>query len=498
MMKLNKDVLFLIAENLQDDMTSLYSCLLVDRSWCEAMVSILWKIPGRMILTKEAEDKLFNVILLHLSKESRDNLKKQEIDLFKENYRTTSFNYINFWRHLDLHLLEIMISRNLRNLKKSKISMIKNELLKLFVNKNTKFISLHIPGEFNYGIHNISWAEQCFSDLKYLSCYDEIHQNILEELSIISKSIKKLSCNISENYNNISGIDRLIEAQENLTDIQISCYNDEALLNIEELLIRNAVTVQYLRIYWEPYAKFLSHFVNLKVLEMETPFLFRRKKMHHLEKTTSLYHLKKTSLPALKILKANLSQNIILIRLIESANIQLTAISIRYDRFSEINDIRMLIQTIYQNCRILRYIKVPIKDEILTEFERLLVSSQYLNGLVIDNEIGFNYKSIFEILIRSSPSNLFKFKFVFEGMKLRLKLKSLESFLDNWKDRQPMLLQISLVNFIDENQWNMKRLNSIIEKYKAKGIIKKFDLSWLSRFEDFEWVQDVSHFYFLQ
>jgi hypothetical protein len=496
-MKLNKDVLFLIAENLQDDKTSLNSCLLVDRSWCEAIVPILWKIPGRVILTEKAEDKLFNIILLHLSKESRDNLKKQEIDLFTENYRPTSFNYINFWRYLDLHLLEKMISRNLRNLEKSKKPMIKNELLILFINKNTKFISLHIPQKFDYEMHNISWAEQCFSNLKYLSCCNEIHQNILEELATISKSIEKFTCDISEDYNNISGFDRLLEAQENLTKIQMSCYNGEALLNIEGLLIRKADSVQYLRIYWEPNAKFLSHFVNLKVLEMNTPFLFRRTRLRHSEKTTNMHHLEKKSLPALKKLRANISLHIILIRLIESSNAQLTAINIYHDGFPDIDDIRSLIQTIYQNCPNLKYINVPIKDAVVTEFEKLLVNSQYLNGLVIEREFDFNYKSIFEVLTRSSPPNLFKFKFSFEGMKLRLKLKSLESFLDNWKDKQPMLLQIGLVNYVVKDQWNMKRLNSIIEKYKAKGIIKKFDLNWFARFEDFEWVQDVSHLYSL-
>ena len=72
MLKLNKDVLLLILEELQDDNKSLYSCLLVNRTWCETTVSILWKIPGRIHLTGKAESILFNVILLHLSEESRE------------------------------------------------------------------------------------------------------------------------------------------------------------------------------------------------------------------------------------------------------------------------------------------------------------------------------------------------------------------------------------------------------------------------------------------
>ncbi|PKY23917.1 hypothetical protein RhiirB3_412470 [Rhizophagus irregularis] len=60
-----------------------------------------------------------------------------------------------------------------------------------------------------------------------------------------------------------------------------------------------------------------------------------------------------------------------------------------------------------------------------------------------------------------------------------------------------MLLQISLVNFIDKHQWYMKRLNSLIKKYETKGIIKKFDLNWYHKFEEFEWVQDATQFYSL-
>ena len=107
-------------------------CLLVNRIWCKLTVSILWNNP--YCLTNKTKNKLFNVILLHLSKESRENLKTQEIDLFIETHHQPLFDYINFWKHLDLDLLEDMI---IRNIGKSKISIVKNEIMKLFVNGNT-------------------------------------------------------------------------------------------------------------------------------------------------------------------------------------------------------------------------------------------------------------------------------------------------------------------------------------------------------------------------
>ncbi|CAB5369294.1 unnamed protein product [Rhizophagus irregularis] len=163
----------------------------------------------------------------------------------------------------------------------------------------------------------------------------------------------------------------------------------------------------------------------------------------------------------------------------ESANVQLITISIRNDIFNNLDDIRRLTQTLYQNCPNLRYIKLQIRDNVLTEFERLLANSQHLDGLVIDNEDnerGFNYKDVYEILTRSSPLNLSKFEFVFEE-RLMPNLKFLESFLNNWKDRQPILLQISL-NCINKNQSDMKRLKLLILKYKREGIIKKIDFKF--------------------
>src|SRR6266536_2723882 len=109
MSKLNKDLLFLISENLQDDRISLYSCILINRTWFEATVPILWKIPGRTPLTNKANNILFNVILLHLSEESRNILKNQGIDLFTETTKKPLFNYISLWRYLNLQLLENMI-----------------------------------------------------------------------------------------------------------------------------------------------------------------------------------------------------------------------------------------------------------------------------------------------------------------------------------------------------------------------------------------------------
>ena len=67
------------------------------------------------------------------------------------------------------------------------MSIIRNEVLKLFINRNTKFISLYTPKDFDHQLHNFSSAEHCFSGLEFLQCND---QNNLKGLARITKSIK--------------------------------------------------------------------------------------------------------------------------------------------------------------------------------------------------------------------------------------------------------------------------------------------------------------------
>src|SRR3954451_6593706 len=104
-MELDKDVLFLIFEALKNDKKSLHSCLLVNRSWCVTTIPILWRDPGKYFITVNSNnakkiDKLFNIIFLHLSKESKDILKNQGINiLITEKYQNPLFNYISFWKY---------------------------------------------------------------------------------------------------------------------------------------------------------------------------------------------------------------------------------------------------------------------------------------------------------------------------------------------------------------------------------------------------------------
>jgi hypothetical protein len=72
MSKLNKDILFLIFEELQDSLKSLFSCLTVNRIWCETVIPVLWRNPWRYYNKKSS---LLTIILIsYLQREIKDFL----------------------------------------------------------------------------------------------------------------------------------------------------------------------------------------------------------------------------------------------------------------------------------------------------------------------------------------------------------------------------------------------------------------------------------------
>src|SRR5262249_10855887 len=110
MSKLNKDVLYLIFKELQDvkdNKKTIFSCLTVSKTWCETAVPVLWKNPWKYNYSERKKLLLLNVIVSHLSDETRSNLKSKGVDLifWTNSYQRPSFNYISFCRHLNLNNL---------------------------------------------------------------------------------------------------------------------------------------------------------------------------------------------------------------------------------------------------------------------------------------------------------------------------------------------------------------------------------------------------------
>ncbi|PKC62853.1 hypothetical protein RhiirA1_464550 [Rhizophagus irregularis] len=487
-MSLNEDVLSQIFKELKDDKNSLYSCLLVNRLWCAITVPILWRNPNYhyyflpSVLIYRTSDsfhyysklrKLFNTILLHLSEESRDILKNQGINI-DEKYKHPLFNYINYWKYLNFLFMRDLIYDS--EIDKSKVSIIKNEILKLFINKNTNFVHLTIlnhltcvPIYLDYQPHLISGFECCFSKLESIHCNNYFNQDILKELAKICKSIKELKFDIIC-QNTTSGIIELIEVQKNLIDVNFSKFvrfNNRLFIRyLEESLIKHADTIQCLKINRIPILKlkkFLSYFVSLLRLEIVFNKFWDDSDKENL------------TLPILKALKVRLVSPNIVINIIENTKGHLSEICLDYDDYHD-NGIEKIIQAIYQNCSNLQYLKLSCEiGSLISELENLLINCQFLNELVIDTLNNFDMDKLFILLTKFSPITLFKFEFI----DYRINLDDIKLFFDNWKDRNPMLLKLMYQRISISNEIE-QQLEDLVEEYKAKGIIKKYFFGYYS------------------
>ncbi|RIA92896.1 hypothetical protein C1645_874466 [Glomus cerebriforme] len=462
MSKLNKDVLSLILEELHDNVKSLYSCLFVNKTWCNIVVPILWK---NFLKHLKVEKKSMDIIISHLPNETKEFLLSKGIDLKSIVQQKPLFNYFNFCKYFDLFRLEGIFS-TIEDVEESKIPIIKNEILKLFVNRNKVYTHLYISQQCNLQIHLISEAEYCFSELKYLHCYGNLPKSTLVGLAGICKSIKNLRL---EFCNNNSGAIKLIEAQRSLNDVIFTrlMTNDESFCRILEVsLVKHADTIKFLKINWKPVTKSISYLKNLISLEIDS---------FYYSNLSNCSYLENVSLPVLEFLKTKRISSKDLVDLIENTKGHLTEISI--DR--EGDDNKRLIQAIYQNCPYLKYLKLTFNNSNILALENLLINCQYLNGLIIILGNELDWDNLFEILTELSPANLFKFKLFF-AWHSKVPTESLKLFFDNWKSRCPMLLQTNYENM---------GYHYLIKKYKAKGIIKKYHYSSSeSTFENFEWI----------
>src|SRR6185369_2897258 len=112
MSKLNKDILFLISEELvQDDSKSLFSCLMVNRLWCETVIPILWKNPWCYDINYRNKNSLYSFIISCLPDDIKESLIRQEIFLPSILHQPPLlFDYLSYCRSIDVDILNDIIS----------------------------------------------------------------------------------------------------------------------------------------------------------------------------------------------------------------------------------------------------------------------------------------------------------------------------------------------------------------------------------------------------
>ena len=111
MSQLTADCLNEIFEYLEDDKFTLYSCILVNRLWCEVSVRILWR--NSYI---NYNSRTYNTLISCLPNESKEIISKNGIIISTQTSKPPMFNYAAFCKTLSINQVYFKIKEGPRNI----------------------------------------------------------------------------------------------------------------------------------------------------------------------------------------------------------------------------------------------------------------------------------------------------------------------------------------------------------------------------------------------
>jgi hypothetical protein len=456
MAQLTSDCLDEIFEYLKDDKFTLYSCLLVNRLWCETSVRIYW-----------INIKNYNTLIACLPNESKEILYNKGIITLSLVSKLPMFNYATFCKNLSIDEFDSNIERVLREQQSipfsDNIFIASQEIFKFLM----KICSIRRL-EFTYLRPNFTFtsyigARDCLKDLSELYCYSDIYSQFFYQLSQISHNIKLL--NITFKYKISNGLKELISVQKNLKNLQIFQSYDcrELTTEIISSLKKISNTVIIMDIYGGEHnisLSLLSKFVNLQELRLT---------VYNNESFKDFYQLQYVTFPHLQCLKfrdgyprEDLLVNFLMINgenlkefYIQRSNETINLAIIRY-------------------CPNLRKLFTGITNKELETLKMFFESLEYLEYIKIWCKGYFSEKDLFDVIIKFSPKNFYKLKLCYSyNTRSVLLPDQLETFLTSWKNRESqkslylIILNKNACTFI-ENDENME----IIKKYVELGVIR--------------------------
>jgi hypothetical protein len=486
MSKLNKDILYLIFEELQDDSKSLFSCLMVNRCWCETVIPILWRNPWSYDINYSSKNYLFIIIASYLSDEIKESLTRQGIQLPTVSCQRLLFDYLSFCRSINVTTISIITSVG-SSLAYNQF-ILQQEFYSIFMKRFPELKYL----DMKYISHQIFYfpgARPRFESLCELICDTSIDSSYFYGLAWLCQYIQRLVIfNLDPKV--YHGVAKLISVQENLKYFEWEddyglCYTgpdsySEILIELE----KKVDTINHLKLFF----LYKDHTLQ-KVLP----------KFHKLTTLITNFgsfseeQLKKCVYRDLKILTIDFYELKAASIVIENSGRHLKKILLgSYDLDDYIVDFNddslIFIRKVYENCLSIEYLSLvfPPSKQHSSEFEKLLKICQNLKSLLlvvcaneteIEEKLLKNGKELLKILIRSAPPNLKEIKLLYD---FRCSFEAFEEFLEKWRGR-PALSILTC-----EPIYRRENYVKLINKYKNNGVIKDFRCESLSNIADIE------------
>ncbi|RIA82696.1 hypothetical protein C1645_880906 [Glomus cerebriforme] len=479
MSRLNKDILFLLFEELQDDSKSLFSCLLVNRLWCETVVPILWKNPWRYdYINYQNKYYLYNIITLNLSDEIKEYLSSQGVK-FPSNlqYWPFLFDYLSFCKSINVKVIKDIIS--ISSSSPYNKFLLQEEVYKLLMRKCLEFKNLDMRS-MKHQIFYFPEAMIRFETLYELKCNTSIDSIYFYGLARICHFIQNLiifNTNTKVNH----GIVKLIENQNNLKFfkwendfddyVEEDTYDDIflALAKKSNTLIHFVTSFREGSNYTFP-SEILPELYNLIILKLNFHPIFDS---YYDEKFTISFYSNLEILQLCDYILINTVSCIIK----NSGGLIKKIIINSYDiNYNFYHDSLVLLRSIYEFCPLIEFLSItfPSSKKHFIEFENLLKFCKKLKILdLLDAntiEESFDIKLLYgenfsKVLINSEPFNLREIRFC---DYFKFSLFSLQSLLDNWKGGFLLTFLTSDPIYISDDY------SKLINNYKNIGLIKDF------------------------
>ncbi|RIA98054.1 hypothetical protein C1645_870951 [Glomus cerebriforme] len=481
MSKLHKDILFLMFEVLQDDSKSLFSCLIVNRLWCETAISILWRNPWRYDIGYHNKRSLYSVITYYLSDDIKEFLTKEGTEGILISRQSFLFDYLSFCRSINIDVINSIIS--IGTFSAYNRFLLQQEIYSLLMRKCSE-IKYFDMLSIEHQIFCFPEAKARLESLCELKCDTSINPTYFHGLARICQNIQRLTI-INKNIKINNGTVKLIEVQENLKhfewkddfedDYTIEDPYNEFLLALEQ----KADTLKHLIICFQ-YVDGFEHTLLQEVL-------IKFHKLKSLIINDFVYfnenQLKKLVYPDLEILNIDSISIDMACSIIENSGRHLKEILLfkNYEFFEiDFDEVTLdYIHKIYKHCPSIEYLSLVFSStkEHFTEFEKLLKVCQNLKSLLLiiftsDLEIHLETgEELLKTLIKSAPTNLREIRFL--KSDITFSLENLEVFLENWRCGRPALSMLT-----NDPIYNKDDYVKLITKYKNDGVIKDF------RFDD--------------
>ncbi|CAG8674845.1 6694_t:CDS:1 [Rhizophagus irregularis] len=485
MSKLNKDILFLIFEELQDNSKYLFSCLMVNRIWSETVIPILWRNPWRYAINYSKKNSLYTIITVYLSNYIKEFLSKKGIKI-KISGQSLAFDYLSFCRSINIKIIDDIIS--IGSSSEYNRFLLQEEIYSFLIKKCPEIKYLNICD--TYEIVYLPEAKVRLESLCELTCDTLIDSRYFYRLAHICQQIQRIII-INKNLKANHGTAKLIEFQKNLkyfkwVDDFVEDYDyfdweqlEDPYTEIFNILEKHANTLNHFEIsflvdYNYDYTFLLYTLLelqNLKILAIYSSLFLDNADLNKKLEVATYRDLEILEIDYINIYQATyIIKNSLYLRELRIADF--------YDNDNFNDGSLNFIRTICENCYSIEYLTIPVFPLLEThfiEFEKLLKKCQKLRSLNFKEryyekgkELEFgDYLS--NVLIREASTNLREIGIPYD---IKFSLKTLETFFEKWKGRPAVSIYLGDICFYRNNNSYMK----LFDKYKIEGVIKNINV----------------------